>query len=525
MARWRAPRWAVVRATNANPAIISFLRPAGHTKVNPNVGMGIRLYRLSARPLHLYKLAIMALLTNMANRSFPLSFAQEGLWFMEQLVPNHAFYNLPVALWLDGILDVNAMERALNELVNRHEVLRTRFVNIGGRPEQVTMAGLELKLKVQDLAGMSTAEREADARRLLREEAEQPFDLAEGPMVRAELLRLGEREHLLLFTIHHIVSDGWSMGVVAQEVSELYGAFTQGRGSRLAPMGIQYSDFVVWQRECLQATALEEQLKYWRKRLKDAPPLLTLPIDRPRPPTLSYRRRAVNTVLTEELSSKLRELSQRERATLFMTLLAAFKVLFYRYTWQDDVIVGSPIANRHREEFEPLIGLFVNMLVLRTDLSGNPTFRTLLRRVREVCLDAYAHGDLPFEKLVAELRPERDPNRSPFVQIGFVQNARRVDWELPGLKVRLQKSTEGMTRLDQEWHVREQDSQLYVTVYYSADLYQAETVERMLHNFTRVLEAVVADADQAIGGLDLLGVEEREQVLEEWCNESRFSPA
>ena len=332
----------------------------------------------------------------------PLSFAQERLWFLDQLVPGHAFYTIPVALRLMGALDQPALHRCFQEVVRRHEALRTTFVSVGGRPVQVIAPALALTLPVVDLGGVPAPEREVLLQQRVQAAMAQPFDLVQGPLLRVLLFRLHDREHVLLVTLHHIVSDGWSMGVLVEEVAALYGAFTAGQPSPLGELGIQYADFAQWQRAWFRGEVLERQLAYWRTQLADVPPL-ELPTDRPRPPVQTYRGATEPLSLPRSLTESLHRLSRREDATLFMTLLAAFQTLLSRYSGQDDIVIGAGIANRNRAEVEGLIGFFVNMLALRADLSGDPSFRELLGRVREVCLGAYAHQDLPFEKLVLEL--------------------------------------------------------------------------------------------------------------------------
>ena len=354
----------------------------------------------------------------------PLSFAQQRLWFLDQLEPGSSFYNIPAAVRLHGVLNVAALERTLSEVVRRHEVLRTHFMAVDGEPVQVIEAAAPLQLEVLDLSALEEEAREAEVLRLAQLEASRPFDLWRGPLLRVGLLRLGKEEHVALVTMHHIVSDGWSMGVFINEVATLYAAYVRGEESPLEELPIQYADFAHWQRGWLQGEVLAAQLDYWRAELADAPTVIDLPIDKPRPPVQTYRGAYQPLQLSAALSAQLRDLSRRHGATLFMTLLAAFDLLLCRYAGQEQVLVGTPIANRNRSEIEGLIGFFVNTLVLRGDVRGNPSFSELLRRVRETALSAYAHQDLPFEKLVEELQPERDMSRSPLFQVMFVlQNA------------------------------------------------------------------------------------------------------
>jgi Condensation domain len=334
------------------------------------------------------------------NGDLPLSFAQQRLWFIDQMEPGNPSYNMPGAVRLTGALSASALEASLNEIVRRHESLRTTFSAVNGQPMQVIAPTLSMALPVTDVRGQSEAEREAQVRKLVAEDAMRPFDLARGPLFRVRLLRLGAEEHVMLFSMHHIISDEWSLGVLVRELATLYEAFCQDRPSPLPELPIQYADFARWQREWLQGEALESQLAYWRHQLGDSLPALQLPFDRPRPAAQSYRGAAHSFVMSAEASASLKALSRQEGMTLFMTLLAALQTLLHRYTGQDEIVVGTDIANRNQLETEGLIGFFVNHLVLRTKLGGNPTFRQLLRRVREVTLGAYAHQDLPFDKLV-----------------------------------------------------------------------------------------------------------------------------
>ncbi len=453
----------------------------------------------------------------------PASFAQERLWFLAQWEPNSAVYNLASAFRLSGGLDVAALREALNEIVRRHQVLRTTFSAQEGQPYQVIAPQLTVELPVVDLQGLPAAQREAEARRLAREELVRPFDLAQGPLFRAFLLRLDTGEHLLTVAMHHIVSDGWSDGILFRELEALYEAYHNGESSPLAELPIQYADFAVWQRKWLQGEVLERQLSYWREQLAGAPPLLELPTDRPRPPLQTYRGAGQSLLLPTTLADSLRAVSRQERVTLFMTLLAAFQTLLHRYTGQDDVVVGSAIANRNRVEIEGLIGFFVNTLVLRTDLSGNPTFRELLARVRDVCLGAYDHQDLPFEKLVAELQPQRDPSRQPLFQVlfqmvSFPKGPRRLgDLTLRPLQIR-----SGTSKFDLLLSVGDRPEGLEAIVVYNTDLFEGDRIERMLGHYKTMLEGIVAAPDAPVGALPILTGAERHELLLDW-NRTRTS--
>jgi amino acid adenylation domain-containing protein len=447
----------------------------------------------------------------------PLSFAQQRLWFLDQLAPGNASYNFPVAVRLQGRLDIAALERSLNEVVNRHEVLRTTFPAVDGQPVQSIAPALSLTMPVIDLREFPRDMQEAQARLLAAEEAQRPFDLAEGPLLRATLLRLGDEDYVALLTMSHIVSDGWSMGVLVKEVGALYEAYSQGKESPLEELPIQYADYAAWQREWLSGEVLETQLAYWKERLAGAPPALELPTDHARPAIQTYRGATESLRLPATLADSLRELSRREDVTLFMTLLAAFQTLLMRYTGQRDVVVGSPIANRNRAEIEELIGFFVNTLALRTDLCGDPPFVELIGRVREVALGAYAHQDLPFERLVGEIQPERDLGRHPLFQVMMVlQNAPREAMELPGLRLSVQPSESGTTKFDLTLSLVETEGGLVGSLEYSTDLFEVETIRRMLGHYQRLLESVVADPQRRLSELELLAEAEREQLLVEW---------
>jgi len=446
--------------------------------------------------------------------SAEVSFAQQRLWFLDQIEKNRALYNVPRAMRLSGVLDIDALQRTLNELVSRHEPFRTHFASVDGTLRQIITEHAELPLERIDLSG---DEREERATQIIREESLRPFDLAHGPIIRASLLRLDEHEHILLLCTHHIVSDAWSSGILFRELEALYNAFSTSQPSPLAPLPIQYADYAEWQRKWLQGEVLETQLSYWRKQLHGLTGILDLPTDRPRAAgQLSRGAYKVHT-LSSDLSSRLAELSKREGATLFMTLLAAFQTLLWRYSNQDDLVVGSPIAGRNRQEIEDLIGFFINTLVLRTNLSGNPTFRALLGQVKETAVGAYAHQDLPFEKLVEELQPQRDLNRNPLFQVMFqFQNTAPPQPSLNGLSTTRVKLPTETAKFDLLLLVREQDDALLCVMEYNTDLFDGETIERMLRNYATLLESIVTNPDAHVADLSLLTTAQRQQILIEW---------
>jgi amino acid adenylation domain-containing protein len=455
----------------------------------------------------------------------PLSFSQRRLWFLDRMEPGNAFYNLPNAVRLRGALDVPALERALGEIVRRHESLRTTFAEADDAPVQVIAPFGGFALPVEALSGADEADRESAAKRRVGEEAARPFDLAAGPLFRAGLLRLDAEDHVLMLSMHHAVSDGWSLGVLLRELWALYAAYREGRESPLPELPVQYADYAVWQHAQLTGGVLDRQLAYWRERLADAPALLELPADHPRPAVQTYRGATVPVEMPLELLEQLQALGRGEGATLYMTLLAAFQVLLSKYSGSTDIVVGSSIAGRTRKELEELIGFFVNTLVLRTDLGGDPTFRELLRRVREATLGAYANQEVPFEKLVAELQPERSLSHSPLFQVVFeLQKAGGGGGALPGLTVRTVAAEQASAPFDLSLELAATPQGLRGALNYATDLFERDTAERMLRHLARVLEQVAADADVPLSRLVLAGPEERAQVVGEWNRTERPFP-
>jgi amino acid adenylation domain-containing protein len=447
----------------------------------------------------------------------PLSFAQQRLWFLDQLEPHSPLYNLPKAIRLQGALDLTALQQTLNAIVARHEVLRTTFTTMAGTPVQVIGDSQPVELSVVDLRQVPEADREAEMYCQLRQAAQRPFDLSRDIMLRATLLQLGAGEHVLLLTTHHIASDGWSSGVLSHEFAAFYRAYVTGESVSLPVLPIQYADYAVWQQQWLQGEALESQLAYWKQQLKGSPPVLELPTDRPRPTVQTYRGAIQGFVFPALLTEALKALSRQAGVTLYMTLLAALQTLLHRYTGQHDIVVGSPIAGRTRVETEALIGFFVNNLVLRTKLSGNPPFHELLHRVREVAMGAYAHQELPFEKLVEELQPERSLSYAPLFQVMFAfQNAPRPPLALPGLTLSQLNIDCGTAKFDLTLSMWEEAGSLTGTVEYSTDLFDSSTVTRMFRYLQTVLEGVVAHPEQRLADLPLLPAAERQQILVDW---------
>ncbi len=469
---------------------------------------------------------------------FPASFAQQRLWFINQLFPGTSFYNVPTAIRLTGILNLAALEESFNEIVRRHEVLRTTFATVEGQLRQLIAPHLKVSLPKIDLRQLPVSERVAAAQQSIAQKMQEPFNLATGPLLRVTLLQLSEAEYVLAIALHHIVFDEWSSALLIRELGLLYTALDTGKPSPLPDLPIQYADFAHWQREWLQGEVRSSQLSYWRSQLQNLSPL-EIESNCPRPQEQSYRGATQLLELPLDLSQALLALSQQEGVTLFMTLLAAFQTLLYRYTGQADIAVGSPIANRNRRELEDLIGFFANSLVLRTDLSGNPTFRELLLRVRQVAVEAYAHQDLPFEKLVEELHPERKGSRNPLFQVVFaLQNAPMEQLELPGLTLSSFKLETTTARFDLELYLWEcgenfrnlwgdgwqQSEGLRGVLVYSTDLFEHTAIARMLQHFQTLLAGAVANPDTHLADLPLLGAAEQHQLLVEWNQTERDYP-
>jgi len=478
------------------------------------------------------------------DRPLPLSFAQQRLWFLDQLEPDSPVYNLPSAVRLRGAFDGEALQQALETIVARHEALRTTFIATEGDPLQVINNHPSVPLSVIDLSALPECDREAEMLRLATEEARRPFNLTADLMLRATVLRLSLEEHVLLLTLHHIASDAWSTDVLFRELSALYVAFSTETPAPLPELPIQYADFALWQREWLQGEVLATQLAYWKQQLDGELPTLALPLDGPRPRVQTFRSGREILKVSPDLSQRLKALSQREEATLFMILLAAFKLLLFRYTGQDDIIVGSPIAGRTRAEIENLIGCFLNTLALRTDLSGDIDFRELLKRVREVALGAYTNQDIPFEYLLAELCPERDLNRTPLFQIFFnLINSDMTQIELPELAVEFLSSPNMGSKFDLTLYVAVQSEELIFSLVYNTDLFTQARMAEMLAQYEGLLEQIVAAPDRLLSSYSLVTARSRhllpdpKQVLPEpvyellpqtfmsWANRNPQHPA
>lgn len=450
------------------------------------------------------------------RKEFPLSFAQQRLWFLDQLEPGSISYTLPNPVRLHGPLNVAALEAALSEIIRRHESLRTTFSSQGGQPFQVIHPPEPVRLFLVSLAGLPLSQQEAECRRHVREMTRQPWDLARGPLVRLLLLRLSADEHLLVITMHHIITDGWSMGLFASELATLYKAFSEGHPSPLPPPPLQYADYAVWQRKYLQGDVLNQHLNYWRKKLSGVSDL-DLPTDHPRPAIHRYRGARHEFTVPATTLDRVRRLTQEENATLFMTALAVFQVLLSRYSGQQDICVGTPIANRNRVELERVIGFFANTLVLRTQLSGSQTFRELLQSVRQTCLEAYEHQDLPFERLVDELKPERNLSRQPLFQVMLIlQTPVRSAVNAGNLTFGVQNRERETANFDLLLLLVEEEHGLSGTLIYNADLFEPTTAERMSKHFARLTERLTSHPDQPIKTIPILEDAERQQILFEW---------
>lgn len=458
----------------------------------------------------------------------PLSYYQQGLWVLSQLMPDTSLYHIPKAMRFTGNLDVEALQRTLDCIVERHEALRTSFATTDDAPVQIVSDRLTIDLPLLDLQHLPEAEQEPETQRILGEEGRRLFDLSRGPLFRALLLRLHEQEHILIVTAHHIVTDGWSVGVLHHELMAVYEAFADGKPSPLPDLPVQYPDYAYWHRQWFQGEVYESQLEYWKNQFKTAPPVLELPTDHARPSVqahVAFQGSKQKLSLSKELTRQLKAFCQKEEATLFMVLLAAYQILLHRYTGEEDIVVGSPMANRGLAETEPLIGLFVNALALRTDLSGNPTFCELLARVKDVALGAYANQDLAFETLVKELQPERTLAHNPLFQVMFVlQNEPSPTVELPGLTVSHVQVDNTVANFDLTLEAVEREGRLDCFIESNADLFDEATITRLLTHYQNLLEGIVANPRQRISDLPLLGDSERRQLLVEWNDTSCTYP-
>ncbi|RPI03062.1 MAG: amino acid adenylation domain-containing protein, partial [Calditrichaeota bacterium] len=448
----------------------------------------------------------------------PMSFAQQRLWFLDQFEPESPFYNIPSGVRFKGTLNLAAFEKAVNEIIHRHETLRTTFRAVENEPCQIVHPFNERTFPIIDISHLPSSQITARVMNLARKEAATPFNLQQGPLLRVTIIRAAENDHVILFTMHHIISDGWSMGVFVREITVLYDAFIKGNRSPLPALPIQYGDFAEWQQTYITGEVLERQLHFWKSQLAGTLPILELPTDRPRPSVQTMVGANEEMIISTETTRAIRDVARQHGVTLFMTLLAAFKVLLHRYTSLDDIVVGSPIANRNRAEIEPLIGFFVNTLVLRSDLSGNPSFAELLKQIKKNTLDAYDHQDIPFERLVEVLQPQRDMAHSPLFQVMFIlQNTpTNVDIEFSDVSLEMLDIDAGTSTFDLTLMVSESPNSFSVSAEYNTDLFNASTIKRLLRHFEMLLQAIAADASLSISDLTILPADEKESILRHW---------
>ena len=470
-------------------------------------------------------LELPSLVPTRRDHLLPLSFAQQRIWFLDQLEANNPFYNIPCSLRAHFEIDADVLGRALNLLIERHESLRTRFVAIDGEPRQVIDPELRIELAISDFRWSANVRSETEVREFLASEAQRPFELCKGPLIRAMLLRLGPNENILFLNVHHIVSDRWSMSVLLRDLSLLYQSLRSGIPAALPPLPLQYADFAAWQRNLLAGALLEDHLTYWRQQLAGAPPLLEVPTDHPRQAVETFRGDAVSIKFSKELSEQLQSLARREGATLFMALLAGFQALLSRYSGQDDLVIGTPVASRNHPQLEPLIGFFANTLPLRARLCDDPTFKEMVRRTKETALDGYAHQDLPFEKLVEDLQPERNLSYTPLVQVFFVlQNAPQEALGLAELNLELLETETKTAKGDLFLSMAESPDGLRGRIEYNTDLFEGATIERLWRHYERLLSGAVANPDLRLSELPMLGNDEREELLTGWNNTAAVFP-
>lgn len=451
------------------------------------------------------------------ENSFPLSFAQQRMWFLDRLAPGNPMYNNPAAVSIKGRINVAAIEKSLNVMGQRHEVLRTVFNVRDGQPVQVIQEDARLRLNNVDYSNLGDSEKQDKLRRESIAEAQRPFDLSTGPLLRSTLIKMGQDEHIFLLTMHHIISDAWTLSLFIKEFAELYTSFSEGRETQLSELPIQYVDFACWQREYLKNEVLEEQLSYWARDLQGADKAMNLPIDHKRPKMQTFNGDVVYFQVSADVTKRLQNTSKQQDATLFMTLLAAINLLFYHYSGQEDIAIGTPIANRNRSEVEFLLGVFVNTLVMRNDLTGNPTFVELLKRVKKKALGAYAHQDIPFETLVEELKPERDMSRPPFFQVMFVmQNAPAQPLQLKDVLMTPLELHTPTAKYDITIVLEPVAGGLDGQVVYNTDLFEKETIERLVQHLDNVLSLAGSRPDKRLSEFSLLTSAEKQRLISEW---------
>src|SRR5216684_5690091 len=454
----------------------------------------------------------------MSAAGLPASFAQDRLWFLDQREPGTAAYTLVRAFRITGPLNVNALTSAIGAVIQRHESLRTIFESVDGEVRQVVLSDVDVQVPILNLADLPESEREPEALRIASEEGKKPFDLTRGPLLRTALLQLSRDQYILVLAIHHIITDGWSISILFRELAHCYEAYASGREPELPELPIQYVEYAQWQREYITGEVLAKQVQYWKNKLAGAQTILDLPTDRPRPTTHSWHGATEELIFESQVRAALKEFAQSEGATLFMVSMAAFQALLWRYTSQDSILIGTPTAARSQIEIENLVGFFVNTLVFRADFTPDMTFRDLVRQVRACALEAYAHQDVPFEKLVEELVSQRSLDTSPLFQVMFTfQNIPKQVFEIHGLSIKEIDFETGIAKFDLSLEVWEgDDTQFHSRFEYNADLFEHSTMQRMLGHFQRLIEAALENPDLPLAQLPILSAEEREQVLVEW---------
>lgn len=493
-----------IRAVFEAPTIEELARQYVYSHVNDEVGLGEN------------DLQIVPIARDPERVELPLSYAQQRLWFLNQLDANSPAYNIPAVVHMTGELDVDALQKSFAEIIKRHESLRTTFGENDGDPFQLILSQFSAELKIIDLCYLTGEEQQEEMHYQVSEEAKMPFHLDQGPLMRTTLIKMGEAEHILMVTMHHIISDGWSISILIRELGMLYESIVRGQANPLSELTFQYYDYVEWQHKWLEGEVLNSQLDYWKKQLSGQLPFLQLPTNYPRPTIQTYEGATIRFSLPKNISENITTLSHKAGTTMFMTILAAFQTLLYRYSGQTDILIGSPIANRNRTEVESIIGFFVNTIVLRADLSGDPTFMELLSRVRENTLQAYAHQDVPFERIIEEIQPTRDLSRNPVFQVMFVlQNTPMENIDLMGLQLNTYDVDNGMAKFDLTLTMEETEAGLKGCFEYNTDLFEASTIERMIGHLCTLLESIVITPELQINQIPLLTEGEIQQI-QEW---------
>ncbi|PYX57458.1 MAG: non-ribosomal peptide synthetase, partial [Acidobacteria bacterium] len=461
----------------------------------------------------------------MNREAFPASFAQQRLWFLDQFELGTAAYNLPRVFRISGPLNVDVLTRAFHAVVQRHASLRTVFDSVDGEARQVVLSDLDVKVPIIDLTETPEEERESQALRLASEEGKKPFDLHEGPLLRTLLVRLGPETWILVLVMHHIITDGWSISCLFRDVTKCYAAFLENKDPELPELPVEYTEYAQWQREYMSGEVLSQDVEHWKNTLAGAQTLLELATDHPRPAIQTWHGATKGISLDGATLAQLKSMAQNEKSTLFMVSMAAFQALLWRYTHQESILIGTPVAGRNHVEVEDMVGLFVNTLVFRTDFTENLSFRDLLGRVRSFALEAYMHQDVPFEKLVEVLVPQRSLDTPPLFQVMFTfQNIPKQVFEISGLSIKQMSFETGIAKFDLSVEVWE-DSEFHCQFEYNTDLFEPSTIERMLGHFEKLIQAALENPDLPLAQLPILSEQEREQVLVEWNNTSVSYPS